>query len=151
MIATGTAQWAKILPHQLVTADQYKAYNYWSIDLEVSDKEKKRLIKEGLRPYHKDGETETNIFKFQRKEVSSKGNELGAPTIVDANKNPWGNGEIGNGSQVKISFFAYEHAMTKKFGLGKALNAVQVIDHVAYEGGAGVSEFEAVGEVVEEF
>ncbi len=151
MLATGTAQWAKVLPHQLVTNDQYKDYNYWSLDLEVSNKEKKRLVAEGLRPYFKDGEQETNIFKFQRKEVSSKGNELGAPTVVDANKNPWDNGELGNGSKVTVSFFTFEHAMTNKYGLGKSLNAIQVVDHVPYEGGSGVSEFEAVGKTVEEF
>ena len=39
MIATGTANWAKVLPHQMVTNDQYRDYNYWSIDLEVSDED----------------------------------------------------------------------------------------------------------------
>jgi len=151
MIATGKAQWAKVLPHQLVVGDQYKDYNYWSLDLEVSDKEKKRLVKEGLRPYHKDGEVETNIFKFQRKETSAKGKENGAPTIVDGEKNPWDGSEIGNDSLVKVSFFAFEHAMTKKFGLGKMLNAIQVVDLVPYAGGSGVSEFANEGATTEEF
>ena len=145
MIATGKAQWAKVLPHQLVTNDNYKDFNFWSLDLEVTDKEKDRLKKEGLRPWHRGGEEETNIFKFTRKETSSKGKELGAPKIVDANKNTWAGGEIGNNSLVKVSFFTYEHAMTKKAGLGKSLNAVQVIEHVPYEGGAGVNEFEDEG------
>jgi len=35
--------------------------------------------------------------------------------------------------------------MTAKAGLGKSLNAVQVIDLVPYEGGAGVNEFDDVG------
>ena len=151
MIATGTAQWAKVLPNQLVTNDQYKDYNYWSIDLEVDAKEKKRLVKEGLRPYFKGGKEETNIFKFQRKETTQAGKENGAPQVVDANKNPWSDGELGNGSKVKISFFAFEHAMVESAGLGKILNAIQVIEHVPYEGRSGVSEFEAVGTEVEEF
>ena len=33
MIATGKAQWAKVLPHQLVTNDNYKDFNFWSLDL----------------------------------------------------------------------------------------------------------------------
>ena len=61
------------------------------------------------------------------------------------NKNIWADGEIGNGSLVKVSFFTYEHAMVKKAGLGKSLNAVQVIKHVPYEGGSGVNEFEDEG------
>jgi len=146
MLATGKAQWAKVLPNQLVTNDDYKDYNYWSIDLEVTDDEKKRLVSEGLRPYYKDGEQETNIFKFFRKEVSNKGKEMFAPTIVDAKKNAWEGGQIGNGSLVKISFYTFEHAMSKKFGLGKTLNAIQVLEHVPYEGASGVSEFESVGE-----
>ncbi len=150
MIATGTANWAKILPHQLVTNDNYKDFNFWSLDLEVTDKEKNRLKKEGLRPWHRGGEEETNIFKFTRKETSSKGKELGPPQIVDANKNAWDNGEIGNGSQVKVSFFTFEHAMSAKAGLGKSLNAVQIIEHVPYEGGAGVSEFDAVDSDLDE-
>lgn len=145
VIATGKAQWAKVLPHQLVTNDNFKDYNFWSLDLEVTDKERDRLKKEGLRPWHRGGEEETNIFKFVRKETSSKGKELGPPKVVDSNKNAWNNGEIGNGSLVKVSFFTYEHAMSKKAGLGKSLNAIQVVDLVPYEGGAGVNEFDDMG------
>ena len=145
MIATGIANWAKVLPEQLVTNDSYKDYNFWSIDLEVSDKESNRLKKEGLRPWFRGGEEETNIYKFLRREKSTKGKELGPPKIVDANKNAWVNGEIGNGSEVKVSFFAYDHAMVKKAGLGKSLNAVQVLSHIAYEGGSGISEFDDMG------
>jgi len=144
MIATGKARWAKVLPHQLVTTDKFKDYNFWSLDLEVTDKEKDRLKKEGFRAWHKGGEEESNIFKFIRKETSSKGKELGAPKIVDVNKNLWADGEIGNGSLVKVSFFPFEHPNTAKVGLGKSLNAVQVIEHVPYEGG-GLGEFEDEG------
>ena len=150
VIATGKAKWAKVLPHQLVTNDNFKDYNFWSLDLEVTDKERDRLKKEGLRPWHRGGEEETNIFKFTRKETSSKGKELGPPKIVDANKNVWDNGEIGNGSLVKVSFFTYEHAMTSKAGLGKSLNAVQVVDLVPYEGGAGVNEFDDMSNDLDE-
>ena len=152
MIATGKASWAKVLPHQLVTQDEYRDYSYWSIDLEVSDKEKKRLKELNLRPYHKDdGETETNIYKFMRRESNKSGRVNTPPTIVDANKNPWSNDEIGNGSTINVSFYTYEHAKTKKFGLGKGLNAIQVVDLVPYAGAGGVSDFEAVGKTTEEF
>ena len=60
------------------------------------------------------------------------------------NKNLWADGEIGNGSLVKVSFFPFEHPNTAKVGLGKSLNAVQVIEHVPYEGG-GLGEFEDEG------
>ena len=152
MIATGKASWAKVLPHQLVTEDQYRDFNYWSIDLEVTDAEKKRLKGLNIRPYHKDdGETETNIYKFLRKEVTAKGKEMGPPTIVDKSKNPWNNGELGNGSEVNVSFHTFEHAKTKKFGLGRSLNAVQVVKHIPYAGASGVGEFDGDGESESEF
>jgi hypothetical protein len=152
MIATGKASWAKVLPHQLVTQDEYRDYSYWSIDLEVSDAEKKRLKGLNLRPYHKDdGETETNIYKFMRRESNKSGKVNTSPTIVDADKNPWGSEEIGNGSTINVSFYTYEHPKTKKFGLGKGLNAIQVVELVPYAGAGGVSDFEAVGTATEEF
>ncbi len=152
MIATGKASWAKVLPHQLVTDNKYKDYNYWSIDLVVTDEEKERLKGLNIRPYHKDdGETETNIFKFERKETTKKGKEQGAPTVVDGAKNPWDSGEIGNDSVINVSFFTYEHAKSKKFGLGKSLNAIQVLEHVPYAGGGGASEFTSVAATVDDF
>jgi hypothetical protein len=145
MIATGTANWAKVLPHQLVTNDQFRDYNYWSIDLEVSDEEKARLLAAGLKPYK-----DTNTFKFMLKEYTGKGKKNEAPTIVDGAKRPWANGEIGNGSKVNVSFFTYEHQASKMHGLGKQLKAIQVIEHVPYGNGGGaatgVSEFDAVEE-----
>jgi hypothetical protein len=151
MIAEGTAQWAKVLPHQLVKKDKYKDYNYWSIDLEVSDKERKRLEEAGLKSYKN-----SNVFKFELKEYTSKGKQNEAPVIVDAAKREWTKGEIGNGSKVRVSFFAYEHQASGMHGLGKQLKAIQVIEHVPYGngGGAGVSEFDAVetaNDGVEEF
>ena len=138
MIATGTANWAKVLPHQLVTNDQYRDYNYWSIDLEVSDEEKARLLAANVKPYK-----DTNTFKFLLKEKTAKGKDNNPPTIVDAAKNMWDKGEIGNGSKVNVSFFTYEHMATPTTGLGKQLKAIQVVEHVPYAGagGSGVDEF----------
>ena len=152
MIATGKAQWAKVLPHQLVTQDDYQDFEYWSIDLEVTDAEKARLKGLNLRPYHKDdGETETNTYKFMRRATIKSGKEQTPPTIVDADKNPWDGGEIGNDSTVNISFYTYEHQKSKKFGLGKGLNAIQVVEHVPFAGAGGVSDFDAVGTATAEF
>ena len=142
MIATGTANWAKVLPHQLVTNDQYRDYSYWSIDVEVDDDEKARLLAANIKPYK-----DTNTFKFLLKEKTAKGTDNQPPMIVDAAKRPWDKGEIGNGSKVNVSFFTYEHQATPMHGLGKQLKAIQVVEHVPYagaNGGAGVSEFDAL-------
>jgi len=140
MIATGTAQWAKVLPHQLVKNDKFVDYNYWSIDLEVDDKERKRLEAAGLKGSQKN----PNSFKFKLKEYSSKGNQNQPIRIVDAAKREWTKGEIGNGSKVVIAFETYEHQASKMYGMGKFPKAIQVLEHVPYAGNSGVDEFDAV-------
>jgi len=140
IVTEGTAQWAKVLPHQMVTNDQYADYNYWSIDVTVSDEERKRLEKMNIKGTEKD----PNTFKMKLKEYTAKGKQNDAPTIVDSAKRVWENGEIGNGSKVKVSFYVYDHQASKRYGLGKRLKAIQVLEHVPYTGGgSGLSEFES--------
>jgi hypothetical protein len=137
LVARGTANWAKVLPHQLVTNDPYRDYNFWSIDLEVDDQEKAKLLAENIKPYK-----DTNTFKFMLKETSSKGKQNEPPQIVDASKHPWTNGEIGNGSKVNVKFYAYPHKASDAHGWGKMLKAIQVVDHVPYSGGGTSVDFE---------
>jgi hypothetical protein len=141
LIATGTAQWAKVLPHQMVTNDPYRDYSFWSIDLEVDDKEKERLAEENIKPYK-----DSNTFKFLLKEKNGKGVDNEPPRIVDAAKRPWSNGEIGNGSQVNVMFYAYPHKASDMHGWGKQLKAVQVVEHVPYAGNSNYVDFDVEGD-----
>ena len=95
-----------------------------------------------LKPKQKDN----NIFTFKRKPITAKGNHLPAPTVVDENKHGWDSTiKIGNGSKVKVAYNTYEHQATDKFGLGKSLEAVQILELVEYAGGSNsLDEFEAV-------
>jgi hypothetical protein len=86
--------------------------------------------------------------------MTAKGNTMPAPKVVDEHKHGWDSTvKIGNGSRVKVAYDTYEHQATDKFGLGKSLSAVQVMELVAYAGGSdGLDEFDAVvSKEVEEF
>ena len=125
----------------------------YSIDLKVTDEERDRLIESGIKPKQKDA----NVFVFKRKPMTAKGNTMPAPKVVDEHKHGWDSTvKIGNGSKVKVAYDTYEHQATDKFGLGKSLSAVQVMDLVAYAGGNdALDEFDAVAvtdsKEVEEF
>ena len=121
----------------------------YSIDLKVTDEERDRLIASGIKPKQKDA----NVFVFKRKPITAKGNHMPAPTVVDENKHGWDSTiKIGNGSQVKVAYSTYEHQATEQFGLGKSLDAVQVINLVEYSGGGNaLDEFDAVAKEVDEF
>jgi len=139
-IATGEALYPALFEPKV---DKYTPQpGVYSIDLKVTDKERDRLISSGLKPKQKDN----NIFTFKRKPITAKGNHLPAPTVVDENKHGWDSTiKIGNGSKVKVAYNTYEHQATDKFGLGKSLEAVQILELVEYAGGSNsLDEFEAV-------
>ena len=139
-VATGEALYPALFEPKV---DKYTpAPGVYSIDLKVDDEERDRLIASGIKPKQKDA----NVFVFKRKPLTAKGNHLPAPTVVDENKHGWDNAVmIGNGSQVKVAYSTYEHQATDKYGLGKSLDAVQVLNLVAYAGGGNaLDEFEAV-------
>ena len=139
-VATGEALYPALFEPKV---DKYTpAPGVYSIDLKVDDEERDRLIASGIKPKQKDA----NVFVFKRKPMTAKGNHLPAPTVVDEHTHGWDStGRIGNGSQVKVAYSTYEHQATDKYGLGKSLDAVQVLNLVAYAGGGNaLDEFEAV-------
>lgn len=145
-IATGKAEWARVLGP--ASQNDFEEAPLWSIDLRVDDEEKERLEDLGLKPKIKDD----HVFNFKRKLLRKDGQENTAPNVVDSSKKAWAEDKlIGNGSVVKVAFNTYEHKMQKQYGLGKGLTAVQVLEHVPYAGGGGVSEFDDETGATDEF
>lgn len=134
--AEGVIEWAKILGDPWMDKEFPVIGGQWSVDLIVSNKERKRLETIGL----KGSEKEPNRFKFKRNGISKRtGKHLKPPVVVDSDKTPWDTTElIGNGSEGKVKFFAYEHKFTKQYGLGKGIEVVQVTNHVPYDSEASV-------------
>jgi hypothetical protein len=71
------------------------------------------------------------VFKIKRKTHTRSGEELGAPTVVDSQGNPF-TGLIGNGSRVRLYGKAFNWNFKGKSGTGLGLNTVQVIDLVEF-------------------
>lgn len=149
-VAHGKAYWAQVLGNAV--QGEYDNEPLWKIELHVTDEERERLEGLGIKGKQKD----PNVFVFKRALKNKKtGKDNVPPSVVDSSKNTWDEAKlIGNESEVNVAFSTYPHPMDKQHGLGKGLQAVQVLNHVAYGGGAGVDEFadETVhGDATDEF
>ena len=111
----------------------------YSVDLVVDDKTSKQLVVLGLVPAQdKKGvdkayeEHSGKVFKFHREPISSKGNNVGPPGVVDSQGN---NVDclVGNGSKVNVAFFVAKYLYEGEPGCFGYLNGIQVLDLVPYE------------------
>ena len=135
----GIAKWAKVIKPQV---DDFNPEGLWSVELEVDEDTQEALTSNGVQP--KKG-TE-NCFVFKRKTKSRKGSDIPAPLVFDSQGEPWDGALIGNGSTINIDVSFYAHPATTQYGLGKWLNAVQVVEHIPYEGkGWDHNPFKPVG------
>jgi len=134
--ATGVIEWARVFGEPFMDKEYPVVGGLWSIDLIVSDEERDRLNKLGLLgKINKKGKlVEPNRFKFKRKGINTKGVAVQPPKVVDSDKVLWDSSElIGNGSEGRVKFFAYEHQTSSEWGMGKYIDTIQVTKHVPYE------------------
>ena len=114
----------------------------WEIQVATSDPEKKaELEAAGCKVREKDGKFIANV---KRKTVSSKGEPLEAPNVVDSKKEPLSKtdiAKIGNGSRGNIKVFCYDWKAGGRSGTSCMLSAVQIIDLVKYEAESEEVEF----------
>jgi hypothetical protein len=128
MIIEGIAHWAKVQQ----PAENYDRTGYeWTIDVEVTEEEASKAEEQGLRIIDKDG---VLFVKIKQKVEKKDGGSNKAPIVVDANNMPTQD-LIGNGSQVRVQYRTYEWTFGRKKGTSAALQAVQIVELVAYEGG----------------
>jgi hypothetical protein len=85
----------------------------------------------------------TIAFNLKRKAKNRKGDENGAPDVVDAARKPFDASIIGNGSGVNVKLFTYPYDVQGRKGTGVMLSAVQVTDLVEYKPTNNV-DFDAV-------
>ncbi len=154
----GDAFWAKVFEAEPDRFDEDKPAS-WSIEwagdqndkatlalMQTIEGEFTRIHGEGAKPSKnawpfkeqtdKDGNnTGLLCFRFRKNERTKKGNPLQPPAVYDSRKNPWPSDTlIGNGSKVKVAYscWGWEDKFGKK-GVSLSLEAVQVLDLVAYE------------------
>jgi len=114
----------------------------WEIQVATSDPEKvAELESVGLKVREKDGKYVTNV---KRKTISSKGEPLEAPDVVDNKKEPLAKADIakiGNGSKGNIKVFCYDWKAGGRSGTSCMLSAVQITDMIKYEAESEEVEF----------
>ena len=101
----------------------------------------KTLTKLGIKG--KPQEDGSVAFNLKRKAVNRKGDENGAPDVVDGNRKPFDASKIGNGTGVNVKLFTYPYEVAGRKGIGVMLSAVQVVDLVEYQATSDV-DFETV-------
>lgn len=71
-------------------------------------------------------------FKTQQSQKRN-GTFWPGPVVIDAKRQPWCGDEIGNGSEVKLSFGYYDWAQPEGVGITLTPKAAQVLHFVPYE------------------
>ena len=84
----------------------------------------------------------TIAFNLKRKAKNRKGDDNGAPEVVDAERKPFNASIIGNGTGVNVKLFTYPYDVMGRKGTGVMLSAVQVTDLVEYKATSNV-DFDA--------
>lgn len=102
----------------------------WSINVYPGAIDAAALRKLGLllRTDEKDGD---EFFVAKRYTESKAGKKIDPPRVVDAHKKPFTE-DIGNGSVCNVIVNVYPWEFGKKSGISAWLEAVQVVEHVAY-------------------
>lgn len=139
----GRAAYAKII-NPVPTYD--KTDKERTFDLIVDTETKKYLAGLGLASYVKTNKNGDDYIKFSRRVTKQNpdGKDLprvpAAPLrIVDRAGKPWGGDLIGNDSVLNVQFAVNDKALG---GKKPSLIAVQVWEHVPYEGAAGAEREE---------
>lgn len=130
MMIRGRAKWAKVLGNPVWGYEE--AFREWTIDVYIDEDTVERLKAEGLGDKIKD-KGSGPFVKFSRKELKSTGEPNKPIRIVDNQGNPWNGAKIGNDSVVNVNFAINEY---KKGKFSMNILALQVWDHVPYEGGS---------------
>lgn len=102
----------------------------WSVNVYPGEVDKAALLKLGVqfRTDEKDG---GEFFTAKRNVETNAGKKLAPPRVVDGHKRPFTEA-IGNGSVCNVIVNVYPWTFGKKKGMGAWLEAVQVVEHVAY-------------------
>jgi hypothetical protein len=140
-VTNASVKWAKVI----TPGKGYKTNpDEWTIDMYVTDEDRDALMARGVNP--KEDEDGNEYFRAKRRTKTGAGKDQAPPVVVDSKKMPFTE-NIGNGSVCNVIVTLFPWSEGKKKGVMLYLQAVQVVNHVAYGGGNSV-DFDAVdGEV----
>lgn len=140
LLVTGLSSYAKILGDPV---DNYlKDNKEWTFDLQINQETVRELKAQGLGKIikTKDGYLDDEPFlRFKQKYNLGNGRTAKPIKVVDRNGKEWDQEAlIGNGSVLRVRFSVKDYGTT----VGVYPQAVQVVKHVAYNGGADFPEIE---------
>ena len=131
---SGEARWAKVFDHN---KDNFKGKTFFSIDLVISDEDYERFRETKSAHKPKKGDDGRWYIQLRRNEDAAR-EEWGGPpnVIIEDPENPGSyipfTENIGNGSEVTVSFVVYD---APAFGVrGTRLESVRVDRHVEFGG-----------------
>lgn len=136
----GILEWAKVFEENRDQGEyDVETDGATTVDLIMSDEVLQKMKDAGIRKQPKvdpDGRGHKVKFKRAWRDKYDREWAAGPPSVYGPSGKDWSladDGEIGNGSVGVVYVEVYD----TKMGKGCRLSGVQVIDHVAYEGGAG--------------
>ena len=126
----GTAYWAHIITPNY----KFREEGEWSIDVcNLDEKNIKIAEADGLTVKKDAMDSSTNGERKQFVTIKAKttwgksGDAKTPPKVVDADRNPFTETKLGNGSLVNVKYHTYEN---KPYGIFGDLEAVQVLNFV---------------------
>jgi hypothetical protein len=133
----GRARHAKIVGKPVAGYDEGEKNKVWEFDLVIDEATEGKLDEQGLGKRIKtDDKSGDRYIKFKRKAYKADGEASKPIKIVDKTGKDWPEGTlIGNGSILNVKYNINEWEFGKKKGVRNDVIAVQVWDHVVYEGG----------------
>lgn len=111
----------------------------WSVNIYPTAEDREALMAHGCNP--KEDKAGEEYWVAKRSTKAKSGKDVAAPKVVDAKLVPFPE-DIGNGSVCNINVTLFPWKMGPRSGIKLYLNAVQVVNHVAYS--AGGDDFDPV-------
>ena len=136
-VLSGKAYWASVSTPNTTYEPVYQ------VDLSLNEGEVEKAKKLGLKIKSK-GDDRGNFVSIKRKVNRKDGGVNSAPALKDAQKRDMHGTLIGNGSDVNVLFKTYEWEYAGNKGIGTDLQAVQVVNLVAYGGKDDADDFDVV-------
>lgn len=153
----GKARYAKIVDKPVEGFDPGEKNKIWVFDLVIDDATEQKLLGEGApaTQFRTDEKTGERFITFKRKAYKADGEPAKPIKIKDNEAREWNeayedrpaNQLIGNGSTLNVLYNINEWTFGKKKGFRADPLAVQVWEHVKYEGGEA---FPVAGNVAKE-
>lgn len=132
----GKARWMKILGKPVDGYDPDEKNKKWEFEVEIDDNNRAKFVELEIDDKIKKDKNEVEFFKFIKKAYNKDGEANKPIRVVDANGKDWDRTVmIGNGSIINVKFNVQDWEFGRKSGKRISVLAVQVWEHVPYEGG----------------